>query len=174
MTGRPSPTGWTAPPMWPKPPIHLSSSEPDAAPVRLIVRQGETHPRFPVGPLRQLQLSRIHHRPGRRDPGTGGRPSAPRRDRERHPRPQVRCGSQPSTDSGRFCRQRRLAGGADAIAHNLARWTGRIALGEAVATTPRPSGGASSPWPDASPARRAASPCISPRAGPGNASSVVP
>ena len=40
---------------------------------------GEAGARFPVGPLRQIQLSRLHHRPGRRDPGTGGRPSSPRR-----------------------------------------------------------------------------------------------
>ena len=53
-------------------------SGPDAAPVRLIVP--EAHARFPVGPLRHLQLSRLHHRPGGGNPGTGGRPSAPRRD----------------------------------------------------------------------------------------------
>ena len=34
----------------------------------------------PNCPLRHLQLSRLHHRPGRRDPGTGGRPPPPRRD----------------------------------------------------------------------------------------------
>ena len=33
---------------------------------------GEADARFPTGPLRHLQLSRLHHRPGRRDPGTGG------------------------------------------------------------------------------------------------------
>ena len=38
----------------------------------------------------------LHHRPGGGDPGTGGRPSAPRRDRERHPRPQVRRRVEPS------------------------------------------------------------------------------
>ena len=46
-------------------------NEPDAAPVRLIVRRVK-HARFPTGPLRHLQLSRLHHRPGRGDPGTGG------------------------------------------------------------------------------------------------------
>ena len=56
----------------------------------------EAHARFPVGPLRQLQLSRLHHRPGGGDPGTGGRPSPPRRDRERHPRPEVRRGVESS------------------------------------------------------------------------------
>ena len=39
------------------------------------------HARFPTGPLHQLQLSRLHHRPGGTHPGTGGRPSPPRRDR---------------------------------------------------------------------------------------------
>ena len=57
---------------------------------------GEAHARFPTGPLRHLQLSRLHHRPGRGDAGTGGRPPPPRRDRERHPRPQVRRGAEPS------------------------------------------------------------------------------
>ena len=33
---------------------------------------GEAHARFPAGPIRQLQLSRLHHRPGRRYPGTRG------------------------------------------------------------------------------------------------------
>ena len=47
-------------------------SEPDAAPVRLIARRVRPDARFPTGPLRHLQLSRLHHRPGRRDPGTGG------------------------------------------------------------------------------------------------------
>ena len=51
---------------------------------------GETHARLPTGPLRHLQLSCLHHRPGRGGAGTGGRPSPPRRDRERHPGPQVR------------------------------------------------------------------------------------
>ena len=33
----------------------------------------EAHARFPVGPLRHLQLSRLHHRQGGGNPGTGGR-----------------------------------------------------------------------------------------------------
>ena len=60
-------------------------SEPDAAPVRLIAAD----PRFPTGPLRHLQLSRLHHRPGRRDPGTGGTTAATPRSRMRYG-PQVR------------------------------------------------------------------------------------
>ena len=57
------------------------------------------------------------------------------------------------------------------IAHNLARWTAR-GLGEQLVTT-KPLGDASFPWPEGSPARRAASPCICPRAGPGR-TSVAP
>ena len=59
------------------------------------------------------------------------------------------------------------------MAHNLARWTARIGLGEQIVTT-RPSGGGSSPWPDGSPARHAGSPCIFPSAGLGKPSSVAP
>ena len=33
---------------------------------------GEADTRFPARPLRQIQLSRLHHRPGRGDPRTGG------------------------------------------------------------------------------------------------------
>ena len=70
---------------------------------------GEAHAQFPTGPFRQLQLSRLHHRPGRGNPGTGGRPSPPRRDRECHPRPQARRRPQPSP-LGPLPRQRRMAG----------------------------------------------------------------
>ena len=69
----------------------------------------EAHARFPVGPLRHLQLSRLHHRPGGGNPGTGGRPSPPRRDRECHPQPEVRRGAQ-SSPLGTLPRQRCLAG----------------------------------------------------------------
>ena len=51
-------------------------SESGAAPVRLIVRR--VKPWLATGPLRQLRLSRLHHRPGGGYPGTGGRPSTPR------------------------------------------------------------------------------------------------
>ena len=67
------------------------------------------------------------------------------------------------------------------MAHNLARWTTRLGLGEAVITTGPapysirgPCGDGSSPWPDASPARHAVSPCISPKTGPGKTSSALP
>ena len=98
-------TDWTPIPYWMDGAADVAEttytpfqSEPDAAPVRLIVSSpaGEANVRFPVGPLRRLQLSRLHHRPGRGNPGTGGRPSPPRRDRECHSRPQVRRRAQPS------------------------------------------------------------------------------
>ena len=71
---------------------------------------GEAGARFSTGSLRHLQLSRLHHRPGRGDAGTGGRSSPSRRDRECDTRPQVRRGAEPSP-LGRLRRQRRLAGG---------------------------------------------------------------
>ena len=85
-------------------------AEADAAPVRLIVRRVKPGARFSTGSLRHLQLSWLHHRPGRGDAGTGGRSSPSRRDRERDTRPQVRRGAEPSP-LGPLRRQRRLAGG---------------------------------------------------------------
>ena len=62
---------------------------------------------------------------------------------------------------------------AQAMAHNLARWTARIGLGEQIMTTKtlrrRVFALAA-----ASPARHAASPCICHSAGPGKPSSVAP
>ena len=84
-------------------------SEPDAVPVRLIVRRVKPTP----GSQLALFATYSYHafstdRAGQTlDPG--GRPSPPRRDRERHPRPQVRRGAQPSP-LGTLPRQRRLAG----------------------------------------------------------------
>ena len=63
-TGLPFPTGWTPPPMSPR----RLTLVPDQAGRRAGAAHrpaGEAHARFPVGPLRQLQLSRLHHRPGR-------------------------------------------------------------------------------------------------------------
>ena len=56
---------------------------------------GEADTRFPARPLRQIQLSCLHHRPRWGDAGTGGRSSPPRRGRERHTRPQVRRRAEP-------------------------------------------------------------------------------
>ena len=63
---------------------------------------------LPTGAVYQLQLSRLHHRPGGRHPGSRGRPSPPRRGGECHPRPQVRRGPQ-SSPLGTLPRQRHLA-----------------------------------------------------------------
>ena len=85
-------------------------TKPDAAPVRAHCPAGEADARFPARPLRQIQLSRLHHRPRWGDAGTGGRSSPPRRGRERHTRPQVRRRAEPHA-VGALRRQRRLAGG---------------------------------------------------------------
>ena len=86
-------------------------TEPDAAPVRLIVRRVKPTP----GTQLALFVNYSYHgfitdRDGA-TPGAGGRPSPPRRDRERHPRPQVRRRAQPSP-LGALRRQRCLARGA--------------------------------------------------------------
>ena len=83
-------------------------TKPDAAPAHCPA--GEADARFPARPLRQIQLSRLHHRPRWGDAGTGGRSSPPRRGRERHTRPQVRRRAEPHA-VGALRRQRRLAGG---------------------------------------------------------------
>ena len=51
MPGLPFPTGWTAPPMWPRPLALPIQSEPDAAPVRLIVRRAKPTPGSQLAPL---------------------------------------------------------------------------------------------------------------------------
>ena len=102
-------------------------TKPDAAPARLIVRAGEADARFPARPLRQIQLSRLHHRPRWGDAGTGGRSSPPRRGRERHTRPQVRRRAEPHANGAWLAVQ--------VMAHNLARWTARIGLGERTVIT---------------------------------------
>ena len=85
-------------------------SEADAAPVRLIPA-GDSRRPVPTGPLRHLQLSRLHHRPGRRNPGAGGdhrrhaevenamRPQV--RRRADHCRPAVLSPTAPAGGSGR-------------------------------------------------------------------------
>ena len=98
------------------------TEEPDAAPVRLIV-PCEAHARFPVGPLRSYHGH----------PRTGG-------DHRRHAEIEnairdLKYGvGLNHLPSGRFA-----ANGAwlavQTMAHNLARWTARIGLGERIATT---------------------------------------
>ena len=133
-TGRPSPTGWTAPPT-------LAETSYNSLPEQARRRAGAAHRparaahvRFPVGPLRHTAITASSSDRGGGNPGTGGRPSAPRRDRERHPRPQVRRGVEPSP-LGPLPRQRRLAGGAGYRPQPGSRWTARIGLGEQIVTT---------------------------------------
>ena len=119
-------------------------SEPDAAPVRLIVRRVKPTP----GSQLALFVNYSYHgfitdRDGG-NPGTGGRPSAPRRDRECHPRPQVRRGVEPSP-LGPLRRQRRLAGRPGArpqpgpldSAHRSGRATGNHQNPQATLLLPR-------------------------------------
>ena len=107
-------------------------SEPDAAPVRLIVR------RVKPTPGSQLALSpptafTLHHRPGREtlELEADHRRHAEVENAIRHLKYGVGLSHLPS---GRFA-----ANGAwlaiQVMAHNLARWTARIALREQVATT---------------------------------------
>ena len=91
------------------------ASAPDAAPVRLTVRRVRSTPGSQLALFAKYSYhgfitDRDGDRPGRGHPGTGGRPSPPRRDREHHPGPQVRRGVE-SFPLGALRRQRRLAGG---------------------------------------------------------------
>ena len=102
-------TGWTAPPTWRRP----ATPPFKASPARR--RCGSSSGGVKPTPGSQLALFAIysyHAFITDRDgdtPGTGGRPSPPRRDRECHPRPQVRRGTQSSPVRPFRC-QRRLAG----------------------------------------------------------------
>ena len=140
-------------------------NEPDAAPVRLIVR------RVKPTPGSQLALFATYSYHGfitDRD----GEMLELEADHRRHAEIEnairdLKYGvGLNHLPSGRFA-----ANGAwlavQVMAHNLARWTGRIALGETVATTKTLA------WP-ASPARPGASYCISPGAGLGKPSSSPP
>jgi hypothetical protein len=91
------------------------------------------HPRLAARVVLRLRLSRLCHRPPGRHAGVGGRPPPPRRGRKHHPRPQVRRRPQPSP-SGKFAANAAWLTLA-VIAHNLARWTSRIGLGETLITT---------------------------------------
>ena len=112
MPGRRFLTGWTVPPMWPRPPATPFQAEADAAPVRLIVRRVKPTPGSQLALFAKysyhgfitdrdgelLELEADHRRHGR--------------DRECHTRPQVRRRAEPSP-LGPLRRQRRLAGRPD-------------------------------------------------------------
>ena len=146
-------------------------TEPDAAPVRLIVR------RVKPTPGSQLALFAAYSFHGfitDRDGETLELEADHRRHAEvenaiRDLKYGVGLNHLPS---GRFA-----ANGAwlamQVMAHNLARWTARIGWASRP-RPPRPSGGGSSPWPDGSHAQPAASPCICHRAGRGRRSSAAP
>ena len=94
----------------------LPELSPDAPPVAAHRPACEAHARFPAGPLRHLQLSRLHHRPGR---GDGSELEA---DHRRHAEVEnairdlkSRCGVEPGRWSGALRRQRRLAGGTGVV-----------------------------------------------------------
>ena len=120
----------------------------DAAPVRLIVRRVKPAPGSSARALHQLQLPRLHHRPRRGDAGAGGRPSVTPRSRTRSATSKYGVGLN-HLPSGRFTANAAWLA-VQVIAHNLARWTARLGLGEGIVTTGR-SGGATSLSPDAHP-----------------------
>ena len=84
-------------------------TEPDAAPVRLIVRRVRPTPGSQLALFANYSYHAFITDRGE-CPGSRGRPPPPRRDLERHPGPEVRRGAQPSP-LGTLRRQRRLAGG---------------------------------------------------------------
>ena len=134
---------------------------------------GEAHARFPTGPLRQLQLSRLHHRPGRGNPGNRRPTTAVTpRSRMRFETSKYNMGLN-HLPSGHFA-----ANGAwlavQVLAHNLARRTVRHRAGRAGGDHQDPPATVLLYRRDGSPTRRAASPCICPSAGPGQPSSVAP
>ena len=88
--------------------------------------QGEAHARFPTRPLRQLQLSRLHHRPGgdTLDLEVDHRRHAEIENAIRDLKYGVGLNYLPS---GRFPANAAWLS-VQVIAHNLARWTGRIGL----------------------------------------------
>ena len=130
--GRPYPTGWTVPPMWRKPPTSPFESEPDAAPVRLIVRR--------VKPTLGSQLALFasysyHGFITDRD----GETLALEADHRRHAEigntiRDLKYGTGLNhLPSGRFTANAAWLA-VQVMAHNLARWTARIGLGEQVVT----------------------------------------
>ena len=86
-------------------------SQPGAAPVRLIVRRVKPTPGTQLALFANYSYHAFITDRSGGYPGTGGRPPPPRRDRERHPGPEVRRGAQ-SSPLGALSRQWSLAGGA--------------------------------------------------------------
>ena len=126
-------------------------SEPDAAPVRLIVRRVKP---TPGSQLALFANYSYHAFITDRDGETLELEADHRRHAEIENAP-TSSTAWGSTISPRAASPPRRLAGRPGHRPNLARWTARIGLGEQL--PPRPLGDASSPWPDGSPARRAAS-----------------
>ena len=146
------------------------SSEPDAVPVRLIIRRVKP---TPGSQLALLTKYSYHAFITDRDGDTLDLEADHRRHAEienaiRDLKYGVGLNHLPS---GRFPRQRRLAG-RPSDGSQPGTLDRRASVWASRRPPPRPCDDASSPWPDASPARHAASPCIFPRAGPGRTSSA--
>ena len=147
------------------------ASEPDAVPVRLIVRRVKP---TPGSQLALFNAYNCHDFITDRDGDTLDLEADHRRHAEienaiRDLKYGVGLNHLPS---GRFPANAAWLA-VQIIAPKLACRMTRVGLGEPVVTTKTPDD-ASSPWPDASLARPAASSCISPRTGPGKTSSVPP
>ena len=141
-------------------------SQTGAAPVRLIVRRvrptpGSNWPSLPTTAITPSSLTAT---------GTpwNWRPTTAATPRSRTPSGTSSTAWASTISLGRFA-----ANGAwlavQVMAHNLARWTQRIALGETLATTKTLRRRFFS-WLEGSPARPASSPCTCPGAGPGKPS----
>ena len=170
---------WTAIPYWMDGAADVAETEytpfqhePDAAPARLIVRRVKPAPGSQLALLTDysyhacitdregdtLELEADHRRPCR--------------DRERHPRPEVRRGPQ-SSSLGTLPRQRRLAGGAG-HGPQSGSLDGAHRPGRAGGYHQDPAATLLLPRRTHHPARPVASPCICPNTGPGKTSSVAP
>ena len=132
-TGRRFPTGWTAPPTWRRPPTPPSRVSPTPHSVRLVVR------RVKPTPGSQLALFAAYSYHGfitDRDGATLELEADHRRHAEienaiRDLKYGVGLNHLPS---GRFAANAAWLA-VQVIAHNLARWTARIGLGQQVVTT---------------------------------------
>ena len=131
-TGRPYPTGWTAPPDVAEIDYTPFQSEPAAVPVRLIVRRVKLHARFPTGgsPTTAITASSPT---GTGTPGNW-RPTIVATPRSRTPS-ETSSMAWVSTISPRRFAANAAWLAVQVMAHNLARWAARIGLGEQIVTT---------------------------------------
>ena len=170
-------TGWRSSPYWMEGAADVAEaeytpfrSEPDAVPVRLIVRRVKPAPGSQLALLANYSYHAcITGREGDTlELEAGHRRHAEIENAIRDLKYGVGLNHLPS---GRFAANATWLA-VQVMTHNLARWTARIGLGEQIVTTKTPGDG-SSPSPGGSPARHAAS-CISPGAGLGRSSSAAP